>query len=171
VGERLILNWGTAGVALDPADGRLLWLSGKNEWSYTSAVPGKWNGLEVLFVSAAEQLAAVGLDDGVIRWTEPFHVGFKASDPVRVGNKVFFGANETGGALVNFENEKATIAWNKADLGTFTGGAVFVDGFLYAIVSNRNDKGALTCIDPSTGTVQWGKGGFGWGSLIAAGDG
>lgn len=170
VGGRLILNWGTAGVALDSTDGRLLWLSGKDEWSYTSAVPGKWNGREVLFVSAAEQLAAVGLDDGVIRWTEPFHVGFKASDPVRFGNKVFFGANETGGALVSFENKTPAIAWNKSDLGTFTGGAVLVDGFLYAIVSNRNDKGALTCIDPATGTVQWSKGGFGWGSLLAAGD-
>ena len=167
---KLLLNWGTAGVALDPADGRLVWLSGRDEWSYTSLVSGEWNKEKVLFVSAAGQLAAVNLSDGKIRWSEPFHVGFKGSDPVRVGDNVFFGANETGGAFVRFDGEKPTVMWNQPRLGTFTGGAVLVDGFLYAILSNKNDKGELSCVDPATGNVRWSQGGYGWGSLLAAGD-
>ncbi len=171
VGGKLVLNWGTAGAAFDPADGRLLWLSGKDEWSYTSLVPGFWSGRKVLFVSAADQLAAVSSSDGSILWSEPFHVGFKGSDPVRVGEDgVFFGANETGGTFIRFNGDRPTVVWNKPDLGTFTGGAVMVDGFLYAIVSNKNNKGELTCFEPVTGEVRWSQGGYGWGSLLAAGD-
>ncbi len=167
---KLLLNWGTAGVALDPADGRLVWLTGKDEWSYTSLVPGDWNQQKVLFVAAADQLAAVNLSDGMIRWSEPFHVGLKGSDPVRVGDGVFFGANETGGTYIRFDGEKPTVVWNKPNLGTFTGGAVLVNGLLYGILSNKNEKGELSCLEPATGNVRWSLGGYGWGSLLAAGD-
>ena len=171
MGGKLFLNWGTAGVALNPADGHVDWLSGPDEWSYTSLVPGRWGEREVLFVSAANQLAVVNPTDGAIRWSLPFHVGFKGSDPVPVGDLgVFFGANETGGAFIRFDGEKPTMVWNKSELGTFTGGAVLVDGYLYAILSNRNDKGDLACFEPSTGNVLWSQGGYGWGSLLAAGD-
>jgi len=167
---KLLLNWGTAGVALDPADGRLVWLTGKDEWSYTSLVPGDWNQQKVLFVAAADQLAAVNLSDVMIRRSEPFHVGLKGSDPVRVGDGMFFGANETGGACIRFDGEKPTVVWKKSNLGTFTGGAVLVNGYLYGILSNKNDKGEVSCVEPESGNVRWSQSGCGWGSLLAAGD-
>ena len=83
---------------------------------------------------------------------------------------MFFGANETGGAFIRFDGDKPTMVWNKSNLGTFTGGAVLVNGFLYGILSNKNEKGELGCIDPRTGDVRWRQGGYGWGSLLAAGD-
>ena len=112
----------------------------------------------------------MNLSDGVIRWSEPFHVGLKGSDPVRVGNGVFFGANETGGTYIRFDGEKPTVVWNKPNLGTFTGGGVLVNGLLYGILSNKDDKGELSCVEPATGNVRWSLGGYGWGSLLAAGD-
>ena len=167
---KLLFNWGTAGVALNPKGGQLVWLTGNEECSYTSLVPGSWHNQPVVFVAAPNQLAAVGLSDGKIGWSKEFHSGFKASDPVLIGDKVFFGANETGGILLGFGEGAPRVIWENPNLGTFTGGATVVDGFLYGILSNKNDKGELACVDPKTGEVRWRQTGYGWGSLLAAGD-
>jgi outer membrane protein assembly factor BamB len=167
---RLLFNWGTAGVALNPVDGSLLWLTGKTEGNYTSLVPGKWGNDAVLF-SAADGFATVlNPADGMVRWKRPFHVSYKGSDPVIAGDGVYFGSQETGGLFVRFNGEEPQIAWRERKLGSFTGAPVLVGSHFYAILTETFDKGDLACIEPATGAVLWRRGGFGWGTLLASGD-
>lgn len=167
---RLIFNWGTAGVALNPGDGRQLWLTGTLECGYTSPVAGRWNGQDVLFVAGNDLVTVVNPTDGLMIWRRPFHVSFKASDPVVVGDAVYFGSQETGGMCVRFRGEQPEILWREQKLGTFTGGAVLVKGHLYGILTDRFEQGDLACLEPETGKVLWRREGFGWGTLLAAGD-
>jgi outer membrane protein assembly factor BamB len=171
VGARVILNFGTAGIALDPADGRQLWLTGPDENTYTSPVPGQWAGRDVLFVAGSERLALVDTADGLIRWSRPFHVSFKAGDPVRTPGGVFFPSVESGGAFVRLpDGGEPEVAWTQAGLGAITGTPVLVGRHLYGVLGSNNGKGALTCFEPETGKVSWSQSGFGWGSLLAAGE-
>jgi outer membrane protein assembly factor BamB len=168
---RLILNFGTVGMALDPADGKQLWLSGPKENTYTSPIYGEFDGKPALFVAGNDQLAFVEPSDGTTRWTTKFKVGFKAGDPVSVPGGVFFSSLETGGAMVRIEEGKEPkLAWRKSELGAITGTPVFIDGYLYGVLGDNSGKGALSCVKPETGEVRWSRPGFGWGSLLAAGD-
>lgn len=156
VGARLILNFGTAGIALDPADGRQLWLTGPDENTYTSPIPGQWAGRDVLFVAASERLAVVDTADGQIRWSRPFHVSFKAGDPVRTPGGVFFPSVESGGVFVRLpKGGEPEVAWTQAGLGAITGTPVLVGRHLYGVLGSNNGKGALTCLEPETGKVSW----------------
>ena len=170
-GGRLLLNLGTAGIALDPSDGSLLWKTGDEENTYTSPVPGTAGGLEVLFVAGSERLALVDPANGGLRWQRPFHVSFKAGDPVRTPTGVLFTSLETGAFFLRLpaqgEPEKG---WSSGSLGAVTGTPVLVGGHLYGIFGPNGDKGSLSCLEPDTGRVLWSRKGFGWGSLLAAGD-
>jgi outer membrane protein assembly factor BamB len=169
--SNLILNFGTAGIALDPLDGSQRWLTGPEDNTYTSPIPGRWKGRDVLFVAGSERLAIVDPVDGQIRWSRPFHVGFKAGDPVRTAGGVFFPSVESGGAYVRLpENGEPELAWTQASLGAITGTPVRVGRHLFGVLGSNNGKGALTCFEPETGKVLWSRSGFGWGSLLAAGD-
>jgi outer membrane protein assembly factor BamB len=170
-GGHLVLNFGTAGIALDPLDGRQRWLTGPDENTYTSPIPGRWKGREALFVAGSERLAIVDPGEGQIRWSRPFHVSFKAGDPVRTPGGVFFPSVESGGAYVRLpEDGEPELAWTQASLGAITGTPVLVGRHLYGVLGSNNGKGALTCFEPETGKVLWSRSGFGWGSLLAAGD-
>jgi outer membrane protein assembly factor BamB len=168
---RLVLNFGTAGMALNPADGSRIWLSGPADNAYTSPVTGRLGGRDVLFVAASELLAVVEPGDGRISWSEKFHVGFKAGDPVPVAGGVFFSSIESGGVFVAMpDSGEPKVAWASKRLGSVTGTPVPVGGHLYGVLGANDGKGALTCLETATGKVLWSKPGFGWGSLLAAGD-
>ena len=168
---RLILNYGTAGIALDPSDGSLLWKSGDEENTYTSPVPGIAGGREVLFVAGSERLALVDPDSGSIRWQRPFHVSFKAGDPVRTPTGVLFTSLEAGGFFLRLPSKgEPDKGWSSGSLGAVTGTPVLVGGYLYGIFGPNGQKGSLTCLEPDTGRVLWSRKGYGWGSLLAAGD-
>jgi outer membrane protein assembly factor BamB len=170
-GGRLILNYGTAGIALDPGDGSLLWKSGDEENTYTSPVAGTAGGREVLFVAGSERLALVDPVSGGIRWQRPFHVSFKAGDPVRTPTGVLFTSLEAGGFFLRLPSQgDPEKGWSSGSLGAVTGTPVLVGGFLYGIFGPNGQKGSLTCLEPDTGRVLWSRKGYGWGSLLAAGD-
>lgn len=170
-GRRLVLNYGTAGIALDPETGAQLWLTGREENAYTSPVSARTQGREVLCVAANEALTTVDPVEGRILWNKKFHVGFKAGDPVLAPGGVFFSSVESGGVFVTLpETGEPKHVWSNRRLGTVTGTPVLVGGLFFGVCGGADGKGALTCFEPSTGKTLWSRPGFGWGSLLAAGD-
>lgn len=148
-GRRLVLNYGTAGIALDPETGAQLWLTGREENAYTSPVSARTQGREVLCVAANEALTTVDPVEGRILWNKKFHVGFKAGDPVLAPGGVFFSSVESGGVFVTLpETGEPKHVWSNRRLGTVTGTPVLVGGLFFGVCGGADGKGALTCLNP-----------------------
>lgn len=177
-GGMLLINYGPCGVALNKADGKLVWSSKVekgNEMSFVSPVVTELGGQRVVLLHLQKYLAAVSLKDGTELWRNKFGKGYEThcSDPVVLpGNRVFISSGDDGGELLEVKGSEVTRLWKNMNLATFTGTAVYIDGFLYGLDSSGYNKAEqeLRCIDVKDGSVRWGIKGFGQGSVIAAGN-
>jgi outer membrane protein assembly factor BamB len=171
----LLVNYGPHGVALDPGSGRQLWNSGQAEdMSFAAPVLASFGGRRTALFIMSKALVAVDPADGRTLWTSKFGQGYRThcSDPVVSGDLVFISSGDDGGELLRVRADGAERVWKNKNLSTFTGTAVLLGGHLYGHETGGYKAGnqQLRCVDLATGTVRWGEGGFGQGSLIAAGD-
>lgn len=167
----LVLNVGEAGVGLDKADGKIVWKSATKDAGYSTPLPlqrdGKWLGL---FGNATNYLAVdlrTGQDAWRFRWVTQY--GVNAADPVVSGDRVFISSGYSkGGALLKLGAEEPEQLWKTKALRTQLNAAVLFDGHLYGVDGDTTDKGALKCLEFSTGAERWSAPGFGSGGVIVA---
>ena len=90
VGDKVLLNAGAAGVALNKADGKVLWQSTVDGAGYATPVPYK-TGQVLIF--AATRVVAVTVADGKELWSHAWDTkyGVNAADPIVLdgGKRVF----------------------------------------------------------------------------------
>ena len=85
---------------------------------------------------------------------------------------VFISSGDDGGELLDLSSGEPKRLWKNMNLSTFTCTSVAMGGVLYGHDSagyKRPDQ-EFRCVDIKTGPVKWALGGFGQGSVIAAGD-
>ncbi len=176
MGTRIFINYGSALVALDTASGKPLWQTAKEtkgKYSFSTPVLSTQTGSPLLLTHMQKALYAVKPEDGKIAWRHEFGRGYEThcSDPVLTPSGVFISSGDDGGELISFNGSAATRVWKNNNLGTFTGTAVALDGYLYGVDSGGYRKGAqeFRCIEISTGKTQWALPGFSQDSWIAAG--
>lgn len=173
--QTLLINYGPHGVALDPATGKLLWESGtKKDMSFAAPVVTRLGDSPAALFIMSEALVAVEPKTGKALWQSKFGQGYRThcSDPVVSGDLVFISSGDDGGELLRVSAKSAERVWKNKNLSTFTGTAVLIGGHLYGheTAGYKTANQQLRCVDFATGEVKWGEGGFGQGSLIAAGD-
>lgn len=171
----LLINYGPHGVALDPASGKVLWQSGtKKDMSFAAPVVTRLGDAPAALFIMSEALVAVDPKTGKALWKSKFGQGYRThcSDPVVNGDLVFISSGDDGGELLRVSAKSAERVWKNKNLSTFTGTAVLIGGHLYGheTAGYKTANQQLRCVDFATGEVKWGEGGFGQGSLIAAGD-
>ncbi len=168
----LVLNVGEAGVGLDKADGKIVWKSAMKDAGYSTPLPvrrdGKWLGL----IGNATGYLAVDLRTGReawrFRWVTQY--GVNAADPVVSGDRLFISSGYSkGGALLKLGADEAEQLWKTKALRTQLNAAVLFDGHLYGVDGDTTEKGALKCLEFSTGTERWSAPGFGSGGVMVAG--
>ncbi|GAB4466961.1 MAG: PQQ-like beta-propeller repeat protein [Armatimonadaceae bacterium] len=167
-GNLVILNIGSAGMALDKTNGRIVWKSGGGPAGYASPVPFTAGGQSGVAIFAGKGLVALNPTTGRKFWQHPWDTSFdvNAADPIFVGDTVFISSNYgKGGALVRIAGGKTTELWRTRDMKNHFNTCVLVGKHLYG-----NDEGRLRCIDLGNGRDVWQMRGMDKGGLIAAGD-
>jgi outer membrane protein assembly factor BamB len=176
VGELLILNAGSRGLAIRARDGSIAWGDDGKKGACVSAVPYTHEGRQcVLVISITDdrnEANLVGVDPESGRelwrfngWKEKW--GAMAVDPVIRESRVFLTSAQEFRRAARFTIADTTLRedWSTERVAGYTGAAVLIREHLYLV----DDKGILRCLDWNTGREQWTQRGFDVrGTLIAA---
>ena len=169
--NRVLLNVGEAGMALDPLNGKILWQSAPKSAGYSTPLPLVHGEVSLVVFGSAESYVAVNPRDGKeawrIRWLTQY--GVNAADPVVDGERVFLSTGYgKGGALFKVGKAEPEQVWKSKALRTQLNAAVLYQGHLFGPSGDTTEKAALKCVDFATGTERWTFENFGTGALVIA---
>ena len=165
VGDRLLVNVGRNGAALDKKTGKVLWASrGKGGYS----TPVVYDGTSMALFS---EKGACGVDirSGKQLWFHPWETKYdvNAADPVIDGTRCFISSGYGRGcAMLDIGSTKPRVVWEHKDLKNHFSSSIIHEGCLYGIDGNAG-RGSLKCLDWATGKVKWSKD-LGFGALMMA---
>lgn len=169
--ERLLLNAGSAGLALNRLTGDVAWRSANGPAGYATPVPVTVSGEQCILVFGAKALTCVRVSDGSLLWTYPWLTKWdlNIADPIVSGDRVFISSFDRGGALLRIDQHEAKEIWHSKELANHFNSSVLFNGYLYGIDGNTDKPPAeLRCLDFDTGAVQWSERGLGFGALTIA---
>lgn len=166
-GDMVILDAGSAGLALDKKTGNVIWSSGKGVSGYSTPVPFDNGGQRALAILGSQALVAVSPADGKLLWSFPWKTQYdvNAADPIISGGKAFVTSGyDHGCALLNIAGGKPAVIWQNKSLRDRFNNAVLWKGYLYS----ADEGGQLKCVAWDTGDIKWADKSFGQGSLLIA---
>jgi outer membrane protein assembly factor BamB len=168
-GDKVILNIGAHGVALDAKTGAPRWDSGPGMAGYAAPVA---DGKDVL-IFGSKALHSVGADDGKVRWRFPWptQYGANCAAPVPMDGSVFLSsAYGRGSALVDAAT--GAVRWTNTVLKSQCSPVALLAGDVYGFdgyIDGPAKQSALVCLDVATGTQRWRRAEMN-GQLIVAGN-
>lgn len=170
-GDRVFLNVGESGLALNANTGEPVWQSAPKSSGYSTPLPIRFGGEDLLILGSAEAYVAVTPGSGKevwrIKWLTEY--GVNASDPVVQGDELFLSTGYgKGGALFDLKSGTPVQRWKTKALRTQMNAAVLHAGHLYGVDGDTTGKAALKCLELATGSEKWSQSGFGSGSVIVA---
>lgn len=169
-GKLLIVNVGTAGVALDKATGQVVWKTGRGKAGFASPVLFNMGGRRCVLIFGAEALFCVDIKTGRQLWSLPWETEYdvNAADPIVVGNRIFISSGYGKGcALLKVEGGKRSIVWRNKRMKNHFSTCVLYQGHLYG--ADGNAGGAVVrCIEFETGKLKWSSPRLGMASLMLA---
>lgn len=166
-GDLLLLNAGEAGLALEKATGKVVWQSG-GECGYSTPLPF---GPLFLF-SSGTGYSAVDIKTGKpawrIKWLTQY--GVNAADPILSGTQMLITTGYgKGAALFDVGGDEPKPVWQSRVLRSQMNPPVLIDGHLYGIDGDEQQKIELKCVELATGTQKWSQPLAGMGSVSVAG--
>jgi outer membrane protein assembly factor BamB len=168
-GNRVLLNAGRHGVAIDKANGEILWASAPGKSGYASVVLTGGRAPYGLFFGS-KALYGADLGSGKRLWEYPWETRYdaNAADPLVVGADVLVASSYGKGcALLRPSGREVREVWASRALQAHFSSSVLVNGCIYGISGNAG-SGVLCCLDAKTGQVCWTEK-LGFASLIAYG--
>jgi outer membrane protein assembly factor BamB len=175
-GDRLICTPGgkTATLAaLDKKTGQTIWKAAVPEGDsaqYSSIVAADLNGTRQYVQFLSGGVVGVAADDGRFLWryTNPANGTANCSTPICHDNCVFAASSYgAGGGLARITGEgkkqQAEEVYFTKKMQNHHGGMVLVDGYLYG-----SNEGSVTCLEYTTGKIQWEERRPGKGSIVCA---
>ncbi len=158
VGEKLLLNFGESGIALNKHSGDILWRSADKECGYAAPtlIPGS-NPPAVVFASA-RAFIGVDVETGKPLWSERWLTSFNcnAADPIIDDGRMFLcsGYNR-GAAMFEFIADKPNLVWKTKEMQNQLHSSLLYQGFLYGIDGDMDAGARLKCMRWATGEVVW----------------
>ena len=167
----LVLNVGDAGLALEPATGKIRWQSADKNAGYSAPLPVLRDGQWLALFGNGAAYVAVHLRDGKeawrLRWLTEY--GVNASDPIVEGERLFLSTGYgKGGGLFKLGAGEPEPLWKTKKLRTQLNSAILFKGQLYGTDGDTTEKASLKCLDFATGEEKWSQPGFGSGGAIIA---
>jgi len=170
-GDLLILDAGSAGLALDKKTGEVVWHSDKTAPGYSSPVAFDQNGEKLFAIAASKTVEVVKLADGKSVWSFPWKTEYdiNAADPVISGGRMFVSSGyDHCGALLDISGARPKVIWENKNLRNHINTAVLWKGFLYGVDDISSTRYELKCLSWDTGAAKWSEPGFGKGAFIIA---
>lgn len=169
-GRSLILNMGSAGTAVNKANGKILWASTNGPAGYASPIPFNASPQRPVLIFSYRELVALDMKSGREIWRFPFKTEYdiNAADPVIYGSRLFISSHSQLGVLIKVLDGKPEQVWQSKDTHVqLNAGVVFHDN-LFVFNGSAGKAGDLRCLDLRDGLVRWKQNGLGVGSLSAA---
>jgi outer membrane protein assembly factor BamB len=163
-GAMVVVNMGSAGVALDRKSGKVVWVSAKSAGAYATPVPLTIGAERCLAILSRQSLVVVKAASGQQVWSYPWKTEYdvNAADPIVDGDKVFISSGYNhGGALVKVAGQTPQKVWENKNLRNHFNSCVLWQGYLYG-----PDDSGLRCVAFDTGDLKWSYSAFGKGSLV-----
>jgi len=159
-GEKLILNAGGHGLAVNKTNGLVIWLSNTNRGGYSSPVPyDDPDGGRAVVMFSERRAVAARVADGQLLWQHPWSTPFDMNIPdVTVFNGDFLLTSHTrAGTLLDVVGGSAALVWRTNALTTVLSPGVVAGSHLYAFSDDEDTpgEGNLLCLDLASGEVRW----------------
>jgi outer membrane protein assembly factor BamB len=170
-GNKLILNVGDAGIAIDKVSGVILWKSGAGEAGYMTPYPIKIGDRWFALIASGKFYQCVDLESGLVAWKHRWLTtnGCNAADPIVIGDQVFISSGYgRGAALLSFSDSAGKVVWSNTEMQNQLNSSVYVDGHLYGFDGDEGGEVQLKCMEFLSGEVRWSHAGLGAGSLMVA---
>jgi outer membrane protein assembly factor BamB len=174
-GDRIIVSPGGAGssvVALDKADGKLIWKTEADRAGYSSAVLHELGGIRQAIVFTGQRALGVDIANGRVLWSYDRVANRVANiaTPIVRGNHVFLSSDYgTGAALLRLTASGGGITAEEVyftrEMRNHHASSVLIGDHLYGFSS-----AILTAMRFDTGEVAWRDRSVGKGSLVHADD-
>ena len=169
VGDRIVINAGRSGLAVDKLTGAELWTSGRSAGGYATPVIYEHDGRTAAAIFGSSSIYGVDISDGTVLWSYPWSNTVNGADPV-VSNKVVMvaGAYGKGSALIDFSSTPRPV-WQSRVFQTHFSSFVLIDGFVYGNDGDarRPTSGVFRSVELATGKTMW-EADLGFGSIIAS---
>lgn len=170
MGDRIYLNAGEAGTALNKRDGKLIWTSGKKEAGYATPVPFNSEGRSLLAIFAEKEILTVASADGKVIWRERFNTSWEqnSADPLIYKNQLFVTGHNKKGKL--FKLADGTVVEDfESEVKAHVDSGVVIGDHLYVINGKiHSSRATVDCIDLKSGKAVWSHKGLHVGALSAA---
>ncbi len=169
VGDLIVLNAGTHGLALRKEDGSLAWVNEKGPAGYSSAVPYEQQGKTCVAILGNQEVYGVVAATGQVLWKQPWQTMYDESipDAIIAGDKLFMSSGlGTGATLFTIHADKLVRIWSHKEMQNWLSTSILWQGHIYGVDTK---DGALKCLDFRTGAVKWAREGLGAGSVTLAG--
>jgi len=172
IGDRVIVETGNrknnaSVVALNVANGRVVWSSGSDDAGYSTPTPFKIGDYDGVAVFSGESISGRLVSDGRIVFRSLWRTrdGVNAASPLIWEDKVLVTSGYNSGAsLIRSGNNYARAIWSNRLLRSEMSSPVRIGSHVYGF-----DDGELRCVDLVNGAVKWRSNAYGKGALIAAG--
>lgn len=171
VGDLVIFNAGTYGIALNKSDGRLVWQNGKEAGGYATGVPFSVAGRQCVTMPVCRELVVLNPVTGAVLWKIPWRTSYdiNAADTIISGDRLFISSGYNKGcALHKITGDNLTVIWQNKAMRNQVNSSVLWKGYLYGFDGQVGGEGKLACVDFETGKTRWSQDGMGTGSLMLA---
>jgi len=169
-GRSLILNVGSAGMAVNKQNGKMIWASTNGPAGYASPVPFNASQQRPVLIFSHHELVAVEPRTGKELWRFPFQTEYdiNAMDPMIYGGRIFLASHSQPGLMLKVLDGRPEVAWRSEDTLVHINSGVLFQDYLYVFSGSAGKPGDLRCLDLRNGEVKWKQNGLGVGSLSAS---
>lgn len=172
--DRVLLNAGSGGVALDRRTGAVLWQSdNSDDAAYATPRIVDLAGAATALLLSGKSLRGVDPASGALRWEHRWitRYGVNAADPLVDGDRLWLSSGYAkGNSLLQVTANSVEEVWRHRDMRNQMSPGVLIAGHVYAVDGDENEEPRLKCLEFSSGDVRWEVEGLGAATLIACGE-
>lgn len=166
-GNLVVLNAGSAGMALDKRNGQVVWSSEPAGNGHATPVAFDFKGQRLVAIGGTRTLNIVDLATGEVKWSQAWR---SHRDPDILGEQMMLsgGLRGDGSALFQLNGGDPTELWSNRNLASEFMSGVQIDGFSYGF-GRQGNRRVLQCVETKSGELKWDHDLSGYGGLSAAG--
>ena len=169
-GNAVILNAGSAGIALDRESGRTLWSNGTNIAGYASPTSFGSGGTASVLIFASKHLVALDPQNGRELWRQLWETSWDTNntDPLTYGEHIFISSFSRGCGLLSVTNGKPSLIYTNGLMHSHLSPGILLGEHLYAFHGEAKQETDFRCVHVPTGELKWTRKSPAFGSLIMA---
>jgi outer membrane protein assembly factor BamB len=169
-GNSVILNAGSAGIALDHETGRVVWSNGTNAAGYASPTSFDSGGTASVLIFAAKHLVALDPQSGRELWRQLWETSWDTNntDPLTYGDHIFISSFSRGCGLLSLQSGKPSLIYTNGLMHSHLSPGILVGEYLYAFSGEAKQETDFRCFHMLTGEVKWSRKDPAFVSLIMA---